>query len=104
MPRYPCPICGDPYGFPFWFDKEPPDFCPQAATEADYRRGQAAIDAARARVRSITDCQYQMRKAAQKARWLKLAPECHDENGVVKPGMLGEVLRKAQPPDEPLII
>ena len=104
MPRYPCPICGDPYGYTLWIDKEPPTACPHAVTEEDIRKGPDATAAAEARVKCVTDCRYQMRKAAQKARWLKLAPECFDENGTVKPGMLATVLLKAQPPDEPLII
>jgi hypothetical protein len=104
MAIYPCPICGDPNAYTLWRDDEPPKYCPEAATEDDIRRGPEAVDAACARVKCITDCSYQMQKAAQRARWRKLAPECFDENGNIKPGMLTTVLLKAQPADEPLII
>ena len=102
MARYPCPICGDPSAFTMWIDPQPPDFCPYAASEEEWERGMEAVEAAQARVRSITDCPRQMARARQSARWLKLAPECFDADGNMLPGKLAEVLEKAQPPDEPI--
>lgn len=103
MARYPCPICGDPNAFTMWIDPQPPTFCPYATSDDDWARGMEAVDAARARVRSITDCPHQMARARQQARWRRLAPECFDANGNMLPGKIGEVLEKAQPRDEPIV-
>jgi hypothetical protein len=82
VPSYPCPICGDPSGYPFWVDKDPPDGCAQPFDS----RGRK-LD-----VRVVTDCHYAMGKAAQRAEWRRLVPDAFDENGVMKPDQLVRVL------------
>ena len=77
----PCPICGDPRGFPLWIAPQPPDRCPE-----DYQHG------GEPRVRSVADCRYQMEKARDAAERRKVAPECFDADGTVLPGRSAEML------------
>lgn len=89
MPKYPCPICGDPSGYPLWIDREPPEGCPQVPTAT-----------------RVEECWYQMGKARQRAEFRKLVPDAFDQNGNMLPHQLGRVLEawgKANP-SEALII
>lgn len=95
MPKFPCPICGDPNAYPLWIDEKPPEGCPQDEAWHEGRPPQ---------IKNVTECPYQMGKAKQRARWMKVCPEAFDENGKLKDGMLAYVLERAQPRDEPLII
>jgi len=61
-----CPICGDAGPFALWGDNNPPAHCPYSPD-----------------ARNVTECQYQMRRARQRAEWLKLCPEAFDENGTI---------------------
>lgn len=79
--KYPCPICGDPNGYPLWIDKEPPTKCPR---RFDYG---GELD-----VRNVTECRGQMEKAKQRAEWRKLVPDAFDEWGNMKEGNLARVL------------
>lgn len=83
MPRYACPICGDPNGFPIWIDAEPPAGCPQ---DEAWHSGQAAS------IRNVTECSWQMQRAWQAAEFRKLAPDAFDETGKMKPGQLARCL------------
>lgn len=94
MPRYACPICGDPNGYPIWVDAEPPEGCPH---DDAWHSGKPVS------IKNVSECGYQRQKAEQRARWMKECPEAFDESGNMKPGMLGHVLVTAQPPDEPVI-
>lgn len=76
MPRYACPICGDPAAFPLWIDSEPPTECPEAIA--------ARIDGREITITNITECRYQMRKARQRAEWMKQMPEAFDDTGAIK--------------------
>ncbi len=76
MPRYACPICGDPNGFPLWVDKDPPDFCPR---DPDAK----------------TMCTFQRMRAEQQAMFRKKCPDLYDENGNCKPGKFVEVLERS---------
>lgn len=81
-----CPICGDPGPYVLWIDDEPPSECA-------YTPGAL----------NVTECSYQMGKAAQRARWMKALPDAFDESGKLKPGRLADVLA-TMPPGEGLII
>jgi hypothetical protein len=83
MARYPCPVCGDPNGFPLWIDKAAPDFCPQDEIFAE--TGERSVFC-------VTDCSYAMNKARQRAEWRKALPDAFDESGNMKPNRLGDVL------------
>ena len=75
MPRYPCPVCGDPNAYPLWIDPVPPSECfynPKAT--------------------NVTECPEMMARAAREARRRRLAPHCFDSNGNLIPGKSGEVL------------
>jgi len=99
MAGYPCPICGDPRGFLFWFDDEPPAGCPQ---DKSWHDGGAP------QIRNVTECRYQMAKAWQAAEFRRLVPDAFDENGKIKPGgeTLGRVLKAfhAAHPTKTLVI
>lgn len=72
-----CPVCDDPAPYCLWIDFEPPSECPLGAGR-------------------VTDCEYQMAKAHQSALYRRVAPECFDENGNVKPGNIaGRFIKKA---------
>lgn len=96
MPKYPCPICGDPSGFIFWVDSEPPAGCPQDMENWDSPRA----------IKNVTECKYQMGKAWQAAEFRKLVPDAFDENGKMLKGELARVLQAfgEKHPDKPLII
>lgn len=95
MPRYECPICGDPSAYPLWVTKEPPEACP--GDDSWHRGGPVTI-------KNVTECSYQMRKARQRAEWMKVCPEAFDESGnLIRPYGLAMVLEKL-PPDTVLII
>lgn len=83
MPRYPCPVCGDPGAYPLWVDKEPPAGCPH--DEQWHSGGEASI-------KDVTQCAYSMNKARQRAEFRKAMPEAFDRCGNMKPGQLGYVL------------
>ncbi len=74
MPRYACPVCGDPNAYPLWIDAVPPSGC----SEGDH-------------VRSVTECRFQMRKAKGEALRRKMVPDAFDANGVILPGQIGRV-------------
>lgn len=59
MPRFACPVCGDPNGFPIWIDSAPPRGCPQDDSWAD--------DDVEPLVQNVTQCAYQMNKARHEA-------------------------------------
>jgi hypothetical protein len=82
MPKYPCPVCGDPNGFIFWVDKEPPVGCPQDMD--NWGTPQA--------VKNVSECAYQRKKAWQAAEFRKLVPDAFDETGKMKPMQLARVL------------
>lgn len=86
MTRPCCPVCGDPGVYLFWIDQEPPEGCPYTPE-----------------ARSVTECSYQMRKAAQRALMRKVAPHCFDSQGNMLPGRLAEVLA-ALPRDVVLVV
>lgn len=94
--RVSCPVCADPRAFPLgWHGDEPPPGCPNDPTWPDCTA-----------VKAITDCPYQMGKARQRAEWMKAAPEEFNEDGSLKPGRIGYVLKKwnAAYPGRSLII
>lgn len=70
-----CPICGDPQIYILWIDPEPPDGCPVGAD-------------------IVTNCSIQMERARGEAERRRAAPDCFDENGLILPGKLGEVLMR----------
>lgn len=76
MPRYACPICGDPNGYTLWIGKEPPKECPEGP-----------------HVRNITECPLQMYQARRRALWLRVCPEAFDAAGNLRPGQFGTVHR-----------
>lgn len=83
MPKYPCPVCGDPNGFIFWIDPEPPAGCPQ---DPAWHEGNPRT------IRNVTECAYQMGKAWQAAEFRKLVPDAFDSMGKMLPGQLARVL------------
>jgi len=84
MPKYPCPVCGDPNGFPIWIDVEPPAGCPQDETwHGDSRRRS---------INDVSECAYQRNKAWQAAEFRKLLPDAFDETGTMKKDRLADVL------------
>jgi hypothetical protein len=83
MAKYACPICGDPNGFIFWVDPEPPIGCPQE--DSDNWGSPNAI-------KNVTECKYQMGKAWQAAEFRRLVPDAFDESGKMLKGELGRVL------------
>jgi hypothetical protein len=85
MPKYPCPICGDPNAFLFWVDPEPPAGCPQ---DENWHDGSAPT------IRNVTECKWQMQKAWQAAEFRKLVPDAFDATGKMLPGQLARVLLK----------
>jgi hypothetical protein len=97
MPKYACPICGDPHGFPIWIDKEPPIGCPK---DMSWHDGSTPL------VKNVTECEWQMKKAWQAAEFRKLVPHAFDENGNMLDGQLGRVLEcfHAAHPDKYLVL
>lgn len=99
MPKFACPICGDPNAFPIWIDDRPPLGCPH---------DEAWMEGAAPKVRSVTDCAYQRQKAWQAREFRRLGPECFDDRGNLKPGpeTLARVVRAfhAAHPSRPLVI
>lgn len=85
MPKYACPICGDPNGFPIWIDEKPPTGCPH--DENWHQTGVPAI---------LDICEWQKAKARQRADWRKHNPECFDKYGNILPGQLAKVLTEWQ--------
>ncbi|MBP2290735.1 hypothetical protein [Azospirillum rugosum] len=91
MTKHACPVCGDPRAYPIWIDAEPPAGCPHDETWMDGKP--------RA-VNSVTECSYQMRRAAQRAEMRRLCPDAFDDAGNAKPGQFAralEVWAKANP-------
>lgn len=84
MPRYPCPVCGDPSAFPLWADDEPPAGCP--ADDEWLMHGRAPA------IRSVTECGWQLGKAWQAREFRRLVPDAFDDNGLMKAGQLARVL------------
>ena len=83
MPKYPCPICGDPNAYPIWIDADPPAGCPH---DANWHAGGPVT------IRNVTECQHQMKKASQAAEFRRLVPDAFDQQGNMKPGQLARVL------------
>ena len=83
MPRFACPVCGDPNAYPIWIDTCPPLGCPddQAWQEGRPRE-----------INSI--CERQLARARQAADWRKRCPEAFDEYGNIKEGGLAMVFEK----------
>ena len=82
MPSYPCPVCGDPRGFPIWIDDTPPEGCPHDESWHDGAR----------MVNNVSECSYQRQKAEQMAAFRKLVPDAFDELGNILPGGLARCL------------
>lgn len=95
MPKFACPICHDPNGFPIWIDAEPPEGCPH---DESWMEGRPLA------IKSVAECPYQRGKAEQRARWMKLCPEAFDANGNLVEGGLVMVLEKLPPDGPPVII
>lgn len=85
MPKFSCPVCGDPNAYPMWLDPEPPEGCP---FDEDWMEGRAPS------IRSVDQCAFQMKRARQRAEWRKVAPDCFDADGNMPPGKLCEVLER----------
>src|SRR5882724_11983537 len=83
MPKYACPICGDPNGYPIWVTPEPPEGCPH---DMQWHGG------GRVSINSVTECQWQMGKAWQAAEFRRLVPDAFDQSGNVLPGQLARLL------------
>ncbi len=86
MPKYPCPICGDPNAYPIWIDVMPPMGCPNDDELRETGR------------RSITSiCETQIARARQAADWRKRCPEAFDGEGNIIEGGLAMVVNKLRP-------
>lgn len=96
MPKYSCPVCGDPNGFILWVDNEPPEGCPQDMENWGTVRA----------IKNVSECAYQRKKAWQAAEFRKLVPDAFDEAGKMKNGQLARVLRAfgEKHPNVPLVI
>lgn len=96
MARLPCPVCGDPYGFIFWVDPEPPQGCPQDMENWGTVRA----------IKNVSECAYQRAKAWQAAEFRKLVPDAFDRDGKMLPGQLARVLTefKEKHPDAKLVV
>lgn len=81
MPRYACPICGDPRAYPIWLADEPPIGCPN---EPNLKPGRGP-------------CAFQIHDAQRAALWRRVAPEAFDDMGNILPGGLAMVLNKLVP-------
>jgi len=92
MPRYPCPICGDPNAFPLWIDSEPPATC--ANDPAWPRRSLHSI------------CSVQIQRAKQAAELRRITPDAFDDNGTMIPGQSGRAWHNwiNANPDKPVLI
>jgi hypothetical protein len=97
MPRYACPICKDPNGYPFWVTPEPPEGCPY---DDEWHGG------GRVTIKNVTECRWQMDKAWQAAEFRKLVPDAFDANGKMLPDQLARVLTEfgKKHPNKPLVI
>lgn len=82
MPRYACPVCGDPHAYLFWVDPEPPIGCPHDMDNWETTKA----------IKNVSECAHQRAKAWQAAEFRKLVPDAFDEMGKMKPGQLGRVL------------
>ena len=78
-----CPVCGDPNAWPGWIGEGKPDACPH---DMPWHKGGART------VLSVTDCQYQMRKAWVHAERRRLCPDAFDASGALLPGEIGRVM------------
>ena len=83
--KFPCPVCGDYGPYALWMDPDPPEAC---AYDTEWHAGSGPT------IKSVTECAYQMKKAAQAAKWRKACPEEFDENGNMRPGGLARILTK----------
>lgn len=83
MPKYNCPVCGDPHVYKFWVDPRPPEGCPD---DDSWQEGRACS------VRNVTECRRQMDSARQAAEFRKLVPDAFDKTGKMKPKQLARVL------------
>lgn len=81
MPKYPCPVCGDPNAYPMWLDKDPPDRCPE-----DYLRDEGVTSALR--------CKVQQSRALSESIRRRCAPDCFDDKGAILPGKLSEIITR----------
>jgi hypothetical protein len=98
MPRYACPVCGDPSAFPFWGDPEPPEGCPHDDAWL--------MDGKRPEIKNVSECAYQRKKAWQAAEFRKLVPDAFDATGTMLPGQIARVLTafNAKHPNKPLVL
>jgi len=80
MPRYACPVCGDPNAYPMWLYTDPPKGCP---SEPGLRKGRGI-------------CSAKLADAKRAAFWRKIAPEYFDARGNILPDGLSKVLRKLE--------
>ena len=83
MSRHPCPVCGDPNAFPLWIDDEPPDGCP--GDEEWLATGRRSVN-------TVAECRIQRVRAWQAAEMRRLAPQCFDDSGNMRPGSLAEAM------------
>lgn len=84
MPRYACPVCGDPNAYLFWVDPEPPEGCPHEDHE-NWGTTRA--------IKNVSECAVQRKKSWQAAEFRKLVPDAFDETGKMKAGQLARVLQ-----------
>lgn len=78
-----CPICGDGTPYALWIMDTAPEAC--AYDESHANDGPITVT-------TVTQCEYAMTKARQRAEWRKSAPTCFDNDGNMLPGKLGDVL------------
>lgn len=92
MPKYPCPVCGDPNTFPIWIEDKPPPTCPD--------------DPAWPRRSLYSICQRQMQKAKQAAELRRITPDAFDENGTLIPSESARAWRNYMTanPGKPLVV
>lgn len=69
-----------------WLDDTPPLACPYDE-DGSMSRGPM-------KVRSVTDCPYQMTMARQRAEMMKACPEAFDGHGNMRPGGLAKVMKR----------
>jgi hypothetical protein len=81
-----CPVCLDASEFVFWLEPNPPPCCPY--DKQGWAGGERTVT-------NVTQCSFAMGKAKAAAHRRKCCPEGFDENGNIKPGMAGEVFRRA---------
>ena len=83
MPKYPCPVCGDPNAFPIWLDANPPDRGPE-----DYTHDKGVTRAG--------DCTIHRTRAVAESIRRRCAPDCFDEAGALLPGKLAAVFTRTE--------